>query len=234
MSKKILVAIVVCLLIYIVYKYVTSDVHMLTGLVSGEQMQKVEASALPADANGNTVNFTYSIWFFIDDWNYKYGEKKVIFGRMTKDGNDLAPCPVVTLQPVQNVATIELQVAKDALPLTHTVAIPSIPIQRWVNLTISTNTGIMDVYMDGKLIRTSMLPGVPLISPNAPVYVTPDGGFSGWTSNFQYWANSIGPNDAWHIYKKGYGGSWLSNIFGRYSVKVSVMEGDTEESSFTI
>jgi len=235
-AAKILVVIVVILLVYIVYRYVSSDVHTLSGLVSAETMQKVEASALPSDANGNTVNYTYSIWFFIDDWNYKYGEKKVIFGRMSAENNNKFPCPTVTLQPVQNVITVDMLVAPtvDTLPVTHTVALPSIPIQRWVNLTLSTNTGILDLYLDGKLVRTSLLPGVPIVSPNSPVYVTPMGGFSGWTANFQYWANSIGPQEAWNTYKAGYGGSWLSNIFGKYSVKISVMEGDTEESSLTI
>ena len=31
----------------------------------------------------------------------------------------------------------------------------------------------------------------------------------------------------------GYGASWLSNLFGKYSVKISFLENGTEDSSFT-
>jgi hypothetical protein len=72
------------------------------------------------------------------------------------------------------------------------------------------------------------------IDPNAPVYVTPNGGFSGWTSRFQYWAESSDPQKAWNIYKAGYGGSLLGSLFGKYTIKVSLMEGDNENTSYTI
>ena len=70
------------------------------------------------------------------------------------------------------------------------------------------------------------------IDSNANVFVTPNGGFSGWTSKFQYWPESCNPQKAWNIYKKGYGGSWLGNMFGKYTVKISLMEGDVEDNSF--
>lgn len=236
MINKFLIVVII-VLIYFLYRYMTKDYNRLTSLTSAKTLQKIEASELPYDNNGNNVNFTYSTWFFIDDWNYKYGEKKIIFGRMADlDAVTSNACPSLTLHPINNVATIDIAISSEntQLPLMHVVEIPNIPIQRWVNLTMSTNTGVLDVYMDGKLIRTSLLPGVPMVSTNAPIYITPLGGFSGWTSNFEYWPNSIGPNEAWKIYRNGYGGNWLSNLFGRYTVKISIMQGDTEESSVTI
>ena len=115
-----------------------------------------------------------------------------------------------------------------------TCAIANVPIQRWCNLLISVYGRTQDLYLDGKLVRTCVLPGVAKIDANAPVYVTPDGGFSGWTSKFQYWPDATDPQQAWNIYKAGYGSSMLGQLFGKYSVKVSLMEGDTEDSSFTI
>jgi hypothetical protein len=76
--------------------------------------------------------------------------------------------------------------------------------------------------------------GVPKIVPGSSVKITPNGGFSGWTASFKYWPESVNPQKAWDIYKEGYGGSWLGNLFGKYSLKVSVVEGDTEETSITI
>jgi hypothetical protein len=81
------------------------------------------------------------------------------------------------------------------------------------------------------MVRTCVLPGIAKVDSNAPVYITPMGGFSGWTARFQYWAESSNPQKAWDIYKAGYGGSLLGSIFGKYTVKLSLMEGDTENTT---
>ena len=139
---------------------------------------------------------------------------------------------------LKNNLNISLQVYpgpddSDTSSTAPTYTVGNVPLQKWVNLLLSAYGRSLDIYIDGKLVRTCLLPGVAKIDPSADVYITPNGGFSGWTSTFQYWADSCDPQKAWNIYKKGYGGSWLGN-FGKYSVKVSLMEGETEEGSFEI
>jgi hypothetical protein len=240
--KNIILFVIIVVLLIIVIRYVTQDVNTLSGLISGQTLQKLEPSSLASSSGSSTSNFTYSIWFFIDDWNYRYGEPKIVFGRMTTGTGQKEPCPSVTLGPVENNIAVSLAVypGLDDQPedgtnyIVHTCAIANVPIQRWCNLLISAYGRTLDLYLDGKLVRTCVLPGVAKIDSQAPVYITPMGGFSGWTSRFQYWPDSSDPQKAWNIYKAGYGGSLLGSIFGRYTVKVSLMEGDTEEKSFSI
>lgn len=242
--KNIIFYVIIIILLIIVVRYVMSDVNTLTSLISGKTMVQIEPASLSSSTStsGNTSNFTYSIWFYIDDWNYRYGEPKIIFGRMTTGTGENEPCPSVALGPVENNIIVSLAVypGLDEQPeegtnyIVHTCGINNVPIQRWCNLLVSAYGRTLDLYLDGKLVRTCVLPGVAKIDAGAPVYVTPMGGFSGWTSKFQYWPDASNPQKAWNIYKNGYGGSWLGNLFGRYTVKVSLMEGDTEDSSFTI
>jgi hypothetical protein len=110
----------------------------------------------------------------------------------------------------------------------------NVPLQKWVNLIISLYGRTLDVYIDGKLVRTCVLPGVAQVNPDADVLVTPMGGFSGWTSNFQYWAAATNPQQAYNIYKAGYGGNVLGNVFNKYRVKVSFLEDNKEQGSFEI
>jgi hypothetical protein len=241
--KNIILFVVIVVLLIIVIHYIMRDVNTLTGLISGQTMQQIEASSLATSStSGNSSNFTYSIWFFVDDWNYRYGEPKIIFGRMTTGSGKKEPCPSVVLGANQNNIVVSLSVypGLDDVPedgtnyIVHSCGIADVPIQKWCNLLISVYNRTLDIYLDGKLVRTCVLPGVAKIDSNAPVYVTPMGGFSGWTSRFQYWPDSTDPQKAWNIYRNGYGGSWLGNIFGKYTIKVSLMEGDTEDTSFTL
>ena len=235
--KNILIIVIIIVLLYILISYIMKDVNTLSGLMDGKTMQTISASSLDSSStSSNTSNFCYSIWFFIDDWNYRYGESKIIFGRMS---NNTEPCPVVSLGETQYNLNISLLVypgtdaTAESSALTPKYTVGNVPLQKWVNLLISAYGRSLDIYIDGKLVRTCLLPGVAKINPTSDVYITPSGGFSGWTSTFQYWPESCDPQKAWNIYKKGYGGSWLGN-FGKYSVKVSLMEGETEEGSFEI
>ena len=212
--------------------------NKLSGLTSAEILQQISPTEL--DGSGSSANYTYSIWIYVDDWNKKYGETKVIFGRMVEGSAALKPCPSIELGKTQNNLIISQTVYDDSTTgnsttdNVETFVVNNIPIQKWVNITISTHGRTMDVYLDGKLVRTNILGGVAKIDTNSPVFVTPNGGFSGWTSRFQYWDNSMDPQEVWNIYKRGYGGSWLGGLFGTYSVKLSLMEGDTEKSAIVI
>ena len=240
--KSILIFVIIVVLIIIIIRYIRQDLNTLTGLISAQTMQKIEATSLATSSTStSSSNFTYSIWFFIDDWNYRYGEPKIIFGRMTTGTGEKEPCPSVVLGPIQNNISVSLAVypGLDEQPtdgtnfIVHNCPIANVPIQRWVNLLVSAYGRTLDLYIDGKLVKTNVLPGVAKIDSTAPVYITPMGGFSGWTSNFQYYPDSSDPQQAWNIYKAGYGGSLLGNLFGKYTVKVSINQGDTETSSLS-
>lgn len=242
-GKNILLFVFIVILLIIVFRYISSDVNTLTGLVSGKSATTIETTKLAnSNASGSTSNFTYSIWFFIDDWNYRYGENKILFGRMSSGNGEKQPCPLVEFGSVENDIDVSLAVfpGLDEVPDTntgfiiHKCSVSNVPIQRWCNLMISAYGRTLDIYLDGKLVRTCVLPGVAKIDANSPVYITPMGGFSGWTSRFQYWSESSNPQKAWNVYVKGYGGSILGNLFGRYKVKVSLIDGEAEEESWTM
>ena len=84
-------------------------------------------------------------------------------------------------------------------------------MQKWVNLIIALNGRTLDIYIDGKLTKTCVLEGIAKVDKDANILVTPNGGFCGWTSNFQYWDTPTNPQQAYNIYKSGFGGSLLGD-----------------------
>jgi hypothetical protein len=251
--KNILLIAIVFILLWWLIKYITRDVTTLSGLTSGKTMQQVSPSDLDSSSL-NTSNFSYSIWFYVDDWNYRYGEPKIIFGRMMN--NDMSkPCPSVTLGAMQNDLSVTLSLRNETQPETpastseiqsltssavqpqyqnFTCSVANIPIQRWVNLMISVYGRTLDIYIDGKLVRTCVMPSIAVVDSTAPLFITPNNGFSGWTTRLQYWSDAINPQIAWNVYKKGFGGSTMGNLFGNYGVKVAFMEGDQEKGVIKI
>ena len=248
----IVIIIVVVVLLVIIWKYMLSDPYTLQGLQNGQTASTIIASDL--ETNGTDVpssNFAYSVWFYVNDWNYRYGKPKVIFGRMgSKSGTDggsidgvsgLDPCPAVVLGAIENNIAISLgcypginqqPTTSGGNTVVHTCSVGNVPIQKWVNLVVSVYGRSMDIYIDGKLVRTCLLPGVASVNNNADIHITPAGGFDGWTSRLQYFPNSINPQDAWNIYTKGYT-SW-SSMFNSYQVEVSLVSNGVTQNSITI
>ena len=251
-ALSIVVTIVVLVFILMLLRYIFTDPYTLQNIQDGKTTSTISASSLAT--NGSDVpssNFAYSIWFYINDWNYRYGEPKVIFGRMgAKSPNGqgsisgisgLDPCPAVVLGAIENNISVSLGCypGLDQQPTTpggntvvHTCSIANVPVQKWVNLVLSVYGRTMDLYIDGKLVRTCLLPGIASVNANADIYVTPAGGFNGWTSKLQYYPNSLNPQEVWNIYTKGYS-DW-SSMFNAYQVEISLVENGTTQSSITI
>jgi hypothetical protein len=141
--------------------------------------------------------------------------------------------------PSENAAAAELNqlnssISGAAVSNINTCLIENVPIQKWVNVIISLYGRTLDVYLDGKLVRTCILPGVPRINNDADIHVTNNGGFSGWTSTFKYWSNASNPQEAYNIYKDGFGGSILGNALSKYRLRFSTVKDNKVTGSFEI
>ena len=284
--KQVVILIFVLLLIIYFAINAFSKTSKLTKMAEAKKSQTVKAADLK-NVN-NTSNFTYSMWLFIDDWNYLYGQEKMVLDR----GNG----PTVVLGTKPNTLAVKMayydanksgvgvgpsssksNAATDAAclacqqgytcacnacnngvpdgPLTdaqkaaaraaaaaaaaanssvNTCLIENVPIQKWVNIIVSLYGLTVDIYLDGKLVRTCVLPGVPQINNDRDIEVTGKGGFSGWTTNFKYWSDASNPQEAYNIYKAGFGGSILGNALSKYRVQVSMLKDNVQQGSFQI
>jgi hypothetical protein len=236
----IVIIVIIIVLVYYVLRYIFSDPYTLQSIQNGKTTTVIEASSLATTGSAaDNTNFAYSIWFYINDWNYRYGDVKTIFTRT--DSSNARPCPAVQLEAIENNMTVTLACFPGtatvggvaAKSVNHTCTVGNIPIQRWVNLIVSVYGRSMDIYIDGKLVKTCLLPGVANINTAANIYVTPDGGFDGWTSKFQYYPSPLNPQEAWNIYRAGYASPY-ANIFGSYQVQVSVLENGNARSTVTL
>jgi len=284
------IVILVFVLLVIVYLIVNafSKTNKLTEMAEAKKPQTIKADDLKN--SNNSSNFTYSMWIFIDNWNYMFGSEKNILDRTN--------CPNVVLDTKPNTLKVKIkyydaekevagagagsggagidQSATDAACLAcesgytcacdacnkgvrssetdeeraarlaaerdaanantslHTCVIDNIPIQKWVNVITSLYGRTLDVYVDGKLVRTCVIPGVPRVDNNMDINVTHGGGFSGWTSSFKYWSHASNPQEAYNIYKDGFGGSILGNALSKYRLRFSMVKDNEVQGSFEV
>ena len=217
---------VVILFIVLVYvlSWLFSTARTLSKLADAKTAIVIPSSSL---SNSGSVNYAYSIWVYIDDWAYRYGQEKIIFLR-GMIGSIFTPA--LSLMPNDNTAVITMTTATDPFEC----IVPNIPIQKWTNIIVTLNGKSLDAYVNGKLVKTCVLPDLPVVNSEASVYLTPDGGFSGYTSRFQYWSTPVSPQEAWNIYKKGPGGNIFSSLLNQYKIQFNFLKGDDVQASLTL
>ena len=235
--QTVLTVVVVLVVLYFIINWLFSKSTQLTRMANGNEKQTILASNIKN--NSNSSNYTYSTWFYVNDWNYRFGEPKVLLGRLDDDNN---ASPSIVFDAMENNITISVSCYPQSQTtgltsnksIVHQCNVKNFPLQKWVNLIISLYGRTLDVYIDGKLVRTCVLPGVAKVSTKSDIVVTPNGGFNGWTSNFMYFDQSTNPQEAYNIYKGGFGGSLLGNMFNKYRIKFSFLTDNKEVSSIEI
>ena len=225
-------ALVLLFIVYLIVNWYFKKTKKLISMSSGTIAHSISADDLPE--NTQAGNYTYSMWFYIHDWNKKYGQPKTILQR----GDDGDESLKVSLGETENNITVKIKhFGVDETPSQppHETTVQNIPLQKWVNLTISTFGKSLDIYLNGKLYKTDVLPNLPKPDiEGTPVLITPDGGFSGWTTNFLYTPSPTNPQQAYNIYKKGYGGSMLGNLFNKYRLRVQVLSDNEVTGGFEL
>ncbi len=116
----------------------------------------------------------------------------------------------------------------------QTIKIENINIQKWVNILVTFNNRTLDVYMNGKLIKSKPFNNVILTGElNDDISITPGGGFGGFISKVQYFPYFITPAKAWSIYRSGFGDAFESAL-NKFNLSVSFYEDQVEKKKFYV
>lgn len=149
---------------------------------------------LPSANQG--LAYTYSFWIYIADWQYNFGKTKVVFVK----GNNTNQSPGVYLYPNKNSMAVRLSTFAE--PNGEGCDVDNIPLQKWVHIGIVLDNRTVDIYVDGRLVRSCVMRGVPKLN-NSPLQFGTGGGFYGQLSRMQYFNRALNANDMHEIYTRG-------------------------------
>lgn len=238
LAKTIITLLIIALIVWLLWYLFFSNKNSIHTCQDGTKSKTIKAEKLSGKKGSS--NFTWSIWFYVSDWHHNLGKKKILLQRTSHGHNTSADPhsgqPLIYLDPYENNLSVVINTMKQKRS-GHTehphCSVANIPLQRWVNAIVSLNNRTLDVYIQGKLVRTCILPGVASIHANSPAIVTPHGGFKGFTSNYQYFDHPLNPQEAYNIYANGPGcggQSW----FDKYQIRLSYLVNNKEEGYIVV
>ena len=139
------------------------------------------------------IEFTWSVWIFIQDLQTNAGIYKHIFSKGNSDLNEnglIQPINAPGLYIAPNTNTLVV-IMNTFHVINEEILVPDIPMNKWVNVIIRCQNSTLDVYINGTIARSINLVGVPRQN-YGDVYVAMNGGFSGYISNLWYYNYALG------------------------------------------
>tara|TARA_B110000261_G_scaffold124817_1_gene139352 strand:- start:1013 stop:1672 length:660 start_codon:yes stop_codon:yes gene_type:complete len=150
------------------------------------------------------IEFTWSVWIFIENLQYNQGLYKTIF---FKGNNSILPsglsgpnnAPGLFIAPYTNTLVVLMNTYDT---MTQELTIPDIPLNKWVNVILRCQNRTFDVYVNGTITRSIDLGGVPKQNYGS-VYVAANGGFQGNISNLWYYNYALGSREIQRLNETG-------------------------------
>lgn len=200
------------------WNYVTgsgSSGNMLSTLYDATTTTSISSANMPlSDQTQGAYGMQW--WMFVKDWNYGFGAQKSVIVRSDPTNSSVVN-PKVTLHPTENTLQVTVSVYSDgsaaagtpvaagsgsATEDVYVCEVADIPLQSWFAVGVSVYGRNLDVYINGNLVKTCFLPGVP--KPAAGnVQLTPGGGFSGYMCGLTSVNRMLTPGDASTFYGAG-------------------------------
>jgi hypothetical protein len=233
-------------LIYLVYNLMSSTTMSVSGFTDASN-----AVVLPCKKFGTSTNsnYGYSAWLYIDSWA-SGGQFTINKNVLTRYSAANSPLFQLYLDNDQNNLNLVINGISTTNPA---CTIRNVQLQKWINMTISVYGNTVDMYLDGKLVRTCIMNNVPaalnvgdslyigggynvvsgkLSSPKNPT--GSDGNLQGYISTVVYKANYFTPEEAWNIYSAGYGGAGMFDFLTKYKLNFSITNDNQTLGQFSL
>lgn len=216
--------------------------------------------------------YTISTWFYINDWTVNAGQYRHIFSlvsgnrvlmyaiinrdsptliiRTCDQSTDISTRPDLSICGFNQLMTTQNNILDNQSVGPVGVAmcdVDNIDVQRWMFLTLAIRGRIVDVFMDGKLVRECVLPNIPSAIPDslflrigaAPILstagcVSPSAttafpSIGGFISNLQTYSKALAPDAIVSAYEAGPQaptGGWLSSFLKIFTVSITFSNSD--------
>ena len=176
--------------------------------------------------------FTISMWIYINDWNYRMGMNKHILSiggsrfdtiriylganqtnlavRVQTAESSSSGTSADEKSGSSNLARSNFDPTFDTLQMDGgLLSVPAmcdlreLEMQRWINVTVAVNGKTCDVYLDGKLARSCVLPSNYKVDHGYKATLLSNGGFGGYLSTVTMYNTALNPDVVYRNYMAG-------------------------------
>ena len=178
--------------------------------VDGKTKTIIPSGEIPIGAG---ADYGLQYWMYISNWDYRFGQDKDILKRVAANDPKIVG-PRIFLAPTENTLHVQLslyptdQQAGSAEPGmsstgdSFTCSVENVPLQSWFSVSLTVFQRNLDIYINGRLVKSCVLPGIPKPALG-DVILNDNGGFAGSICNVNGYSEMLNPDDTKSFHAKG-------------------------------
>ena len=177
------------------------------GLRKGTQYSLIKTTgkgAVPifrSDNEQGGLEYTYSIWINVEDSNS--GETCIFSKSSDASTIDTLKSANPGLFLKKNGDTMELNAIVSMIGGgSETISTDNLPLNKWVNVMIRVEGHNIDLLINGHIKQRKFSQDI-IKQTNDNIHLTPNGGFSGMVSKFEYFSKALSPIEAMNVVDDG-------------------------------
>lgn len=218
----VILGIVLLLVIYILYKVLDEKSRS----VASKMDLKVSNQSVAVENTGKADSMRYyiSTWIYVnnlpdsDTTIYKLENSSTTYLELLLTSSAVLKYKIMDTQPIEQPYTI----------------MSNFPLQKWVNIIISVDNDTVDLYIDGKLIRSHKVEKrIQQISKTGTniIFGSP---VDAYLAKMERQPKAMDPTNAWNKYMEGNGGNYFSKMFANYGGNFTLTKDDLDVQEFQL
>lgn len=224
----VILGVILLIVIYILYKVISEKGKVVS--------KKVDLSVSNGSIGYSTLTNPKSSRYYFSLWVYVENLKTSADTQIVKVVKGTDPY-FELLVSNQTALKYKLATGTDMPGTTVTNEImPNFPLQKWVCIMFSVDNKIIDLYIDGKLIRSQTLDTAPV--PTSGDFDVQYGSCGDqckvYIAKFERVPQPMDPSTAWNKYMEGNGGNYFSKLLSSYGATFTLTKDDLDLRQFTL
>lgn len=225
-TSLIILGVALIIVLYYVFYFMMNRDSLADRLDLAQKQTEIVADKLTKPDNGK---YSYEMWMYV------YGPKSIssdtyIFSRDDNSSASGAVKKNIGIKLKGNSPILQLEYTTQTGSSTSTTITDNFPFQSWVHLIVSVENSFIDIYMNGKLIK-SIKDTLNTPSNDKPVEF---GISQTYLAKFTRVTTPTDPQTAWGHYLDGNGENPLKKFAGDYNLALSFKKGDDKSSAYKL
>ena len=223
----VILGVILLIVIYILYKVISEKGKVVS--------KKVDLSETNSPVSYSDLNSPKAARFCFSGWAYVESLSSAPM-TLVKVDTDMDGTDTFFQLDVSGGPTLKYTVLDSTDTDVTKEIMPNFPLQKWVCIMVSFDNQVVDLYIDGKLVRSQQLEHSPKATNKDHVIKFPKDSNNniGYLAKFERLTSPMDPATAWNKYMEGNGGNYFSRLLSQYGASLTLTKDDLDLRQFTL
>lgn len=220
--------VILCVIIYMMFRFISEQGKTVTSIVTLDG--STANPDVPFSSLSSPTSSRYYLSFWINVVNAPSNET-TLFKIVNASGTDIVKVNLTSTSELKYSMTEQSPGTTNS----HTI-MTNFPLQKWVYVILSVDGKTIDLYIDGKMIRSENLVNLPEATKIDSKFVFTNTFSTAVVhmAKFERIPTAVDPSTAWSNYIAGNGGNYFSNLLSSYGATFTLTKDNLDVNKFSL